>query len=440
MKLLEEANKKATSAEVYVIESQSLPVKFTAGELESVKSYETSGAALRVINDGRLGFSTTTDLADAEEIVDRALETATIGEEVGFNFPGPQEATTAETFDRNTARLSPQRLMEMGNGLIDEVTDFDSKLDVNVSLQRSSDQVRIANSNGVELSEKRSSISASIDVKQVGKEDIFSFSDSCQAASLDKLDVSGLLERVKQRLKWAELQKTITTGRYPVIFTPRGLIVLLLPLLTSFNGMNVYQGTSRLGDKIGEEVVDSRLSLLDGGVFPDSPFNRNFDDEGIPTFEKKLIEDGVVKNFLYDVRSAHLAGKKPTGNGTKGGMIGGSDFRSLPDAAPINLVIPPGERSFGKMISDIDRGLLVDQVLGLGQGNVLSGEFSNNVSVAYCIEDGAISGRVKNTMIAGNVFNLLQDNLVLAGQTEWVGGDLKGPAIAVDGVSVVQKD
>lgn len=81
-----------------------------------------------------------------------------------------------------------------------------------------------------------------------------------------------------------------------------------------------------------------------------------------------------------------------------------------------------------------------DQVLGLGQGNVLSGEFSNNVSVAYKIEDGAVVGRVKNTMIAGNVFDILEENITLSSKSEWVGGELKGPAIMVDGLSVIQKD
>ncbi len=440
MKLLEKASKRAKSAEVFQIESQSVPVKFTAGELESVKSYETSGAALRVIDEGQLGFSTGTDLGDGEEIVSRALETAGIGEEVQFSFPEPQKTGSSETFDGETARLSPEQIMEMGQRVIDEITEFDSELDVNVSLQRSSDRIRIANSNGLDLSERRSSISISVDVKLVGTEDIFSFYDSCQAASLGNLDVDGLLERIKQRLKWAGLRTKLPTGRYPVIFTPRGLTVLLLPLLTGFNGMNVYQGTSKLGDKKGKKVADSSFSLLDGGVFPDSPFNRNFDDEGVPTSEKKLLDEGVVNGFLYDVRSAYLAGEEPTGNGTKGGIRGGSDFRSQPDASPITVVIPPGDRSFGKIISDVDRGLLVDQVLGLGQGNVLSGEFSNNVSVGYRIEDGAISGRIKNTMIAGNVFDLLERDLVLASESQWVGGDLKAPAIAVDGLSVVQKD
>ena len=93
------------------------------------------------------------------------------------------------------------------------------------------------------------------------------------------------------------------------------------------------------------------------------------------------------------------------------------------------------------MIGDIEDGVLIDQVLGLGQGNVISGEFSNNISVAYKIEDGNITGRLKNTMVAGNVYQLLKDNVLSIGEkSSWVGGSLKCPPIAVKNVNIVQNE
>ena len=80
----------------------------------------------------------------------------------------------------------------------------------------------------------------------------------------------------------------------------------------------------------------------------------------------------------------------------------------------------------------------MESVLGLGQGNLASGEFSNNVAVAFKIEDGKIVGRVKNTMIAGNSYNLLKDNLIALGNNPmWALGAVNTPAIAVGGVSVI---
>lgn len=171
----------------------------------------------------------------------------------------------------------------------------------------------------------------------------------------------------------------------------------------------------------------------------DSPSRRSFDDEGTPAQKSTLISEGEVKGFLYDLQTAGQAETNPTGNGVKGGLISGSDFRSPPSISPTTLTIRPGDRKMGKLISSIDQGLMVDQVLGLGQGNPLSGEFSNNVSVAYKIEDGAITGKVKDTMIAGNIYELLKEGIELGREPEWVAGGLKTPALALDGVNIVRK-
>lgn len=85
----------------------------------------------------------------------------------------------------------------------------------------------------------------------------------------------------------------------------------------------------------------------------------------------------------------------------------------------------------------LDEALLVEDILGMGQGNVMAGEFSNNVAIGFLVRRGEIVGRVKNTMIAGNVYELLKDHLIaIADQPTQVYGWLQVPAIALDGVSV----
>jgi len=103
-----------------------------------------------------------------------------------------------------------------------------------------------------------------------------------------------------------------------------------------------------------------------------------------------------------------------------------------------NVLLAPGDVPEEELIAGIDEGLLVDSVLGLGQGNINSGEFSNNIAVAFKIEKGKIVGRVKNTMISGNSYDLLKDHLIgLGKETRFVHGILSTPMIAVDKVNVV---
>ena len=439
MELLKDAQQRADSAEVYEVESHSIPVQFESGELESLKEVETRGAALRLIKDGKLGFSTTTNLDDPSKVVNKAAETAKLGDNAGFEFPRAGSTEPIDTFDAEVAELTSANLMDYGKKAIQTIKEFDSEIEVNVDASRSVNKLRIANSEGLEVKEKRSSVSLTVELKDVSENDIFSFHEREVAQNLADFKPEEAVELAIQKLKWARNQAKISSGSFPVVFTPKGTLVLFLPLLAGFDGKNVFQGTSPLDDSLDEHVFSENLDLTDHGSIAGSPVRRSFDDEGLAVERTPLVESGVIKNFLYDLKTAGLASAEPTGNGLKGGLIGGGDFRSPPSISPTSLLIGTGDKTFGKMITEIDSGLVVDQVLGLGQGNPLSGEFSNNVSVAYRVESGEIVGRVKNTMIAGNVYDLLESGVELGREADWIGGGLRTPPITVDGVNVVQK-
>jgi PmbA protein len=439
MELLKDAQKRADSAEVYEVESHSIPVQFESGELESLKKVETRGAALRLINDGKLGFSTTTNLDDSSEVVNRAVETAKLGDDAGFEFPGEGSTKSIKTLDSEVAGLTSADLMEHGRKAIQSIKEFDSEVEVNVDVNRSVNKVRIANSEGLEVKEKQSRVSLAVELKDVSENDIFSFHEREVAQKLEDFKPEEAVELAIQKLKWARNEAKISSGSFPVVFTPKGTLVILLPLLAGFNGKNVFQGTSPLDESLGERLFSEKLSIADHGSIEGSPSRRSFDDEGLPVERTPLVESGIIKNFLYDLQTAGLASAEPTGNGLKGGLISGGDFRSPPSISPTSLLIDTGDRTFGKMIAEIDSGLVVDQVLGLGQGNPLSGEFSNNVSVAYRVKEGEIVGKVKNTMIAGNVYDLLENGVGFGRESDWIGGGLRTPPITVDGVNVVQK-
>jgi PmbA protein len=439
MELLDRARDEVDSAEVFQKISSSVPVKFNSGELESVKHVDTTGVALRVIRDGKLGFSTTTNASGDSELVARAGETAKFGEDAGFEFPGKNTAEKVDTFDPEVSDLTTNSLINYGKEVISKLHDFDPDLEVSIDVSKAVGKTRIANTEGLDVEEERTKLSLSLEVKKVAEDDIFTFHESCSAQKTDQFDIDGVTEKAIQKVKWAERESEIESGTYPVIFTPRGTLVLLVSLLSGLNGQNVFQGTSPLKEDLGEKAFSENLTVVDYGSYEGSPSRRSFDDEGTPAGKTELISSGVVSGFLYDLKTAGQSETDSTGNGVKGGLISGSDFRSPPNTSPTTLLISPGKKRVGKLISDLDSGLMVDQVLGLGQGNPLSGEFSNNVSVAYRIEDGTITGKVKNTMIAGNIYDLLAGEVEMGQEAEWVGGGLKAPAIALKNVNVVRK-
>ena len=136
---------------------------------------------------------------------------------------------------------------------------------------------------------------------------------------------------------------------------------------------------------------------------------------------------------MYDLQTAGQAGKTSTGNGSRG-------LTSLPSPSSTVLIIDEGNVPYADMVKDISDGIIVEQVLGAGQGNILAGEFNANVLLGYRISRGEIIGRVKDCVISGNVYKVLNSIEALGAESKWIGGSLKTPAIYCHGVSVSSKD
>lgn len=437
--LLEKVAKQTDGAEIYELRSVELPVRFRAGALESVKVVETAGRALRIIKDGRLGFSTTTDLSDDTNLVQNALESARFGDPAPFRFPAKQSAPSVQCFDPQVEHLDEQKLIALGEEIVEKIKAYDATLDVEAWAVKELEEVTLCNTSGLELVSRRTVISVGASVTRAQEGDILIVYDQDTWRRADKIDVTAVAQRILERLRLAERVVPVETKAMPVIFHRGGVVVLLMPFLMGLDGRNVFLGVSPLREKLNQKAFDERFSLIDDGTIDFAPRSTPYDDEGTPTARKSLIEKGVVKGFLYDLKSAALAKAQPTGNGFKASFMGGG-FRRPPGISFTSGVIPPGDRSLEQILKDVDEALIVEGVMGAGRGNPLTGEFSTPVSLGFLVRKGEIVGRVKNTMIAGNAYDLLKDKLIaLSDCPEWIFGFAYSPAIALDGVSVASQ-
>jgi len=438
--LLEKIAEQVDGAELYEARGLEVPVNFRSNTLESVKSVETAGRALRVVKDGRRGYSTTTDLNDDTTIVKNALASAQFGDPAAFEFPSQPAPQSVRCFDPEIEQLSESELIVLGEAIVDKILAFDPQLQVDLSLDKRVRETRLLNTSGLQMGDRRTSLNISVSATRAQEGDILIVDAS--ASSRRKQDVDGLklAERIIERLRWAARTVEVSAKTLPVVFNLGALPVLLIPLMAGLNGRNVFLNISPLQDKVGESIFGQRFTLTDDGRRDWAVRSAPYDDEGTPTMTKALIERGTIRQFLYDLKTAGQAKTRPTGNGWKSGAFGGGSFRSVPDVAPTTWLIQPGDQSLEQILAGLDEALLVEDVIGLGQGNVMSGEFSNNVALGFLVRKGEIVGRVKNTMIAGNIYDLLKDNLLAIGdQPQWIGGAAYAPAIAVNGVSVASK-
>jgi PmbA protein len=325
-----------------------------------------------------------------------------------------------------------ERMIEIGKELIAKVRGHTPDILCDVGVTRGTSSVSLINSQGGEGGYDKSFFGLSLEGILVRDTDILWVEDSASSCRPDLIGIDDLADRVIWQLEMAKKKATVATKLLPIIFTPHGVAsALLSPLVLAFNGKTVLEGASPLKDKLGEQVFDKKLSLWDDATVAYGVGSYPFDDEGVPSQRLPLVSNGVVANFLYDLQTAALAGAHSTGNGKR---VGG-----FPSPAMSSLILGKGDVSFQAMLEDMKEGLIVEEVIGAEQGNLLGGDFGGNVLLGYKVENGEIMGRVKDTMIAGNVYQVLKELLGVGQETRWVGGILQTPPLYCSSVSVTTK-
>lgn len=431
MDLLDKLRGKAEQAEVFFVENEVTKVGFEANVLKSAEVEETRGAALRVMAEGRLGFAASSDMSAEERLIANALDSARYGDALPLRFPGPQPGVSVTTFDEQITGLSIERLVEMGQEMIDLVRAADPDAHVNVNLERGRRRAEVRNTAGTQAVVVQSPLEIMLSVERVRRDDVLILYDFFSTTVWDD-DYLQLARQVARKLELARELTTIRSGTMPVLFSPMGSTVLGLPLMLGLDGKNVYRRISPMAGKVGQKLFDAQLTVVDDPTLDGRPGSAPYDDEGVPRRRNVLIEEGVVCGFLYDLKTAAQAGVESTASASR-------SLFSPPGPSPSNLIFSGGETGVTDILADIQGGLLVDTPLGLGQGNVISGAFANTLGLAYKIEGGEIIGRVKDVSIAGNIYEVLGDIAAVSRESEWVYGGLKLPYIFLPTLKVVSK-
>lgn len=411
------AQQSGIEAEVYYAASQDTPIEFSNDRLKSLETKASEGIALRVIADGKLGFASSTDLTRLSDLVDAAIATAAIGDPVEFDFT--QDVNAIEPAS-NYQPPTTESLVEVGEKLITQVHQYNPDILVDVSFHSRRSQVKLATTTNVYTEQNSQSLSAVLSGNLVRGED-FLKAYAYEVTRERSPDYEAILQKLITKYQRAEARAGIASGSYPVLFTPSAASSTFGRMFgTIFSGQSVRQKASPLWDKLGSKIVDERIS-----VFEDPSLGVaacKFDDEGVATSKKHLINQGVAEQFYWDRRWAAQQGIESTGNGFRGGI-------SRPSPSLANVCLSPGQTSVADLIAGMAEGIIIDQVLGAGQSNVLAGEFSVNIDLGYKVEQGKIVGRVKDTMVAGNIFDAFSNLIDLGDYPEWVGSSAYVPHI-----------
>lgn len=411
-------------------------VDFENDKLKSISSAQRSSISLRVINKKKLAVSGTT-LLDKEEIngvYKDVLNLSKFGKRVNFNLPKSRNITKRpKTFDASVEKIKIDELVEKGKLLISKVKEKESKMVVNsLTFATKSSSSLFLNTNDVSDESKVTGTSFGIEISKIKHGDFFQLFRGQNSIKHD-IDYLKITDGLLKQAVWGKRIAKIKPGKYSVIFSPEAVPNLIGFLLTALNGKTVNEKSSKFMGKLGKRLFDRRLSITDNPLADYYPSSYAIDDEGVPAKKNKLIKRGYVNKFYYDLNEAEKAGTKSTGNGGRSGMFS--------QATPIttNIFVTAGTKQYKLLIKNIKEGILVYQFLGAGQNNPYNGDFQLGVFMGYKIENGEVVGRVKETSISGNIFNLLKDNVLWFSKDKERWGFLESPYICLGNVTVMSK-
>lgn len=212
--------------------------------------------------------------------------------------------------------------------------------------------------------------------------------------------------------------KSIPTKSYSVIFNNDMFSDILNVFSSIFSGEAAYRNMTSLKHKVGEQIFDRKINLVNDPLHPKAFFKIPFDDEGVACKKRYVVDKGVFTGFNHNLKTAKLFNMEPTGNGFVGGI------------QMSNFVLEPGETSLEDMIKGIDEGVLITELIGLHAGvKAISGEFSLQAS-GQKIENGKIVHPVKMIVVSGNFFEMMN-------KVTTVGSDLKFNLSGVGSPSVL---
>ncbi len=416
------------SADLIEEKAHSCVVRYESNKLTSAGTKEASGIGLRVIYNGRMGYSSINNPQNMDFLVQSALMCSKLGEEVDFELPGPAVYPKMNIYNPDVEKLTSRELKGIGDRIVEGVRSEFSDVSVNMRLRSSVCTRRLVNTSGVDVQDKSTLVDVSVECSTMREESIIVVWKIPTSRTLEGLEVDRVVEDIKTLLRWSEREVKLPFNKADVLFSPDMMAYILLqPIALALSGDNLWRGISKFCGKMDELVFDERITI-DDDPFIDEANAFPFDGEGVPVKKRSVIDRGVVKGYCLDVYSADKLGMQTTGNAHR-------EYDSKVSAGAHGLVMSGVEGGGGVLdiISEMKQGIVVCSVLGGGQSNTLAGDISVAISLGFLVENGEVVGRIKDTMIAGNVFELFKERVGVIGENpEGVFGYRMPPLVLKD--------
>ena len=404
-------------------------ISFTDDELQYIKASETLGIGLRILKDGKIAYGNTTDPEQIDKLIDDTLTLTKWGERVSFDFPEKSDYPNLNL--KAKVKYPSKKLVKMGEDFIKRIKELKNEYKVSSHFYQITAKTNIFNSNGFDGKYEKDLSAILLMVSLAREGDVFSHYSYVSKKEFPLEFFDEFYKSMKMITERLDKFEKIKSGIYKVVFTPAMFLHISEAFLQGINGDNIVKKVSPLNGKIGQKVLDEKLTIEDRGADENLTGSVPFDDEGVPVSNKLIFEKGVLKNYIFDLETASEYGTKSTGNGKR-------SYKEIARPGVHNFYIHPGNESIWKIVEKIDKGIWIESVVGGWTSNLLAGEYSATLLLAFYIENGEIKGRIKNAAITCNLYDVFNKVVGISKENQEIMNGVY-PYIVVDGVNIALK-
>lgn len=426
-----------TEIEVYRSKSSASEVGIFNHQIETLNSHSTNVCHIRGAYNGHLG---SIYLENNELSVDEII--STIKDNAGlininepyFIYPGDESYPELKPYEGDFNEHSMTEKSDLILALAKKVESLSEYVSCpEASYEESFFEYSIENSNGLNVSRKGGYGVIVCEVVAKKGNEVKSGYEVQLVKKFNEFDVDKLANDAVEGVVSKFGGEPIVSGNYKTVVKASVVRSLLGAFSNVFTAEMAIRKMSFLEGKEGTQIFGSNITIYDDPLCELAPSQDSFDDEGVAAKTKTVVENGVFKTFLHNLKTAKMLGKETTGNGYKAGVSSGVGVR------PSNFYIAPGEKTEEELFLECGNGFYLTDVQGLHAGiNIINGDFSLQAQ-GFEIVDGKLGKPVTLVVASGNITAMLNDVLAIGSNLTFKTGNIGAPSLLVGNLSISGK-
>jgi len=420
-------------AEAYLVSNKVLTIRLVNNAVFESKGVHDIGVGLRVIKGNMLGFSSTADLSkkSLEKLLDAAESTAK-ARKLPFKYSFPKLGKiprVAGIYDKRLAELPSEKAVALAHDMVEASIAYNKKIVDNAGvLNIVNYETLVLNSHGVSAENAGTFFEASLSATAKNGESVSEGSEATAGRSLKELKPKDVGEKAAEMAVSGLKSQKLKEDTYTVIldYEPSNGVFAYVSRLVSSMMAKLYYPLFL--NKLGKKIASPQITLVDDPLMSNGVGSAPVDDEGTPSEKHVIIDNGVLKTFVYDSFYGAMEEKKTTGSAVRAASaVGvsafpGKNYNGEPIPAPRNPYFKLGKWKREEILEETKHGLLVRRFHYTRVTNPTRGDFTSVLRMGlYAVKNGEMAGALKKSRLLDNLLNMLQnvdavsDKLVVAG-------------------------